>query len=216
MLPRLRTALLAAFGLALALPGCHHAPPPPPPTPVEQHAGLTLRALDIDSGVVANYSGFSAGPGLIVTARHGLAKRMPIAAVLADGRQAALGHPVAEDAAADLIVLSAGDDLPVEPLPLAPEPVPAGEWVRVVTQRGIARAAVRGATVTPNPADSRLVIDAPGLKAGAAGSAVVDDAGRVVAVVVGSADDHPSQALAVPAARVAALVERARAAKTRR
>jgi stage V sporulation protein SpoVS len=180
---------------------------PPMPTAIP----LAVQAIDLRAGEVVNGSGFLVAPGLLVTAAHVVVGKTPLSAVAArEGILLTLGKVLDDDPASDLAIVAVlADASEPQPVPLKISSLPAspGQRVTVLSRFGITPATVIGPVDDP-VVGAALLLDAPRLGVGASGAAVVNHAGEVVAIVRGAVDDDPTQVVAVPVARLRALLDR--------
>lgn len=179
-----------------------------------------MLAVDLVAGDGGEGSGFFIGPGgLAVTALHVVgtgagrddenddgddfaAARW---AVLSDGRRVPL-YVEAVDGSADLALVRVhvGPGSIVRSVTVGERVPEPGEAVRTLTGAGVNPARVLG-LVDEETRGELIELAVEGIGPGASGGAVVDDAGRVVGVILGESD--AGVALAVPAARMRAMVK---------
>ena len=198
----LRPLLLSLPLLPLA--GCRT--PPVKVDPAESAAPVAVRllVLDFDPLEAREASGFFVRPGVLVTRAHVLAGGEPFGVTLPDGCNVAVAETLATDGECELALLSV-ETVRVKPLPLADAgAVPRG-GLRAVTKAGVERVWFVGPHEDPETG-AALLLSAPGLSAGASGGALVDGTGRVFGVIRGAVDDNPHECVAVPAARLRALL----------
>lgn len=229
-----RSAARAAVSLALVaavvapLQGCSDFPtrPPAPQTsfvpaepPVEKPTGLTpdgfdavqrmaVRIRNVGCGSLSTGSGFAIDATTLITNRHVVTDSAELQVSTYDGRD--IDVTAASTASiADLALVRTAEDLPSYP-ELADEDPVRGDMVTVVgyPQGGsltVTRGQVIGATTDPLNANlgEVLVTDAQ-VEPGSSGSAVLDDAGRVVGVVY--AKSASGQSYIVPVSTLAAVL----------
>ena len=228
------SAARAAVSLALVaavvapLQGCSDFPtrPPAPQTsfvpaepPVEKPTGLTpdgfdavqrmaVRIRNVGCGSLSTGSGFAIDATTLITNRHVVTDSAELQVSTYDGRD--IDVTAASTASiADLALVRTAEDLPSYP-ELAEEDPVRGDMVTVVgyPQGGsltVTRGQVIGGTTDPLNANlgEVLVTDAQ-VEPGSSGSAVLDDAGRVVGVVY--AKSASGQSYIVPVSTLAAVL----------
>lgn len=210
--------LLVAF-LCLALHGCSARSHVQRLTPTHQSLADTVKvdaasafrivAIRFDSLELSDASAFFiSADGLAATCAHAVADdATPLEAVLRDGRRARI-DVLALDSEADLALLHIEADGPF-PFIRVLDGVPTErEPLATVTQGGLGHATYLGEVIDAHTGDALAF--STGLGPGASGGAIVDTAGQLIGIIRGGVEGEDAETVAVPSARLVALLERHR------
>lgn len=170
--------------------------------------GATFRIVTFDFNALRSGDGsgfFVRSDGLAVTCRHVIMNVEPIGIILVGGRRARF-EVVTDDAEADLALIRVeGSGFPF--LVLADREAHPGERVWTATKYGTSRGRIREEIIDPDV--GRAIEFSSTLRPGGSGGALVAADGEVLGVIRGAIDDDPAQTVAVPVARLKALIARA-------